>query len=111
MRKLAWLTAPLALFLLAFGVAAQGSDDLTAEQVEVISGVDDFGQPVLTAVGQLINNSEERAYGNISLHAEAYDAEDTLIGEGIGVLVNACAVGLLPDFALQPGDAQSFSAP
>lgn len=109
-HKIAWLAALVVVFLLSFGVAAQESA-LTAEAVEVVSGVDDFGQPVLTAVGQLINSSDENAYGNISLRAEAYDTEDTLVGEGIGVLVNACDIGLLPDFALQPGDSQPFSAP
>lgn len=107
--KMKWLTL-LAVLLLAFGVSAQ-ENDLTAENVEVVSGVDDFGQPALTAVGQLVNGSDENAYGSSSLRAEAYDAEDTLVGTGIGVLVNACDVSLQPDFALQPGASQPFTAP
>lgn len=109
MHKFAWLTL-FAIFILATGAAAQQNDDLSAEDVEVVNTVDTFGQTVFTAIGQLRNTSASDAYGNISLHAEAYDAADALVGEGFGVLVNACAVSLLPGFTLQPGEAQLFSA-
>lgn len=92
-------------------VSAQNAEDLTAENVQVTEGVGDFGQPVIAAVGELVNGSEDSAYGNIRITAEAYDANDALVGEGIGVPVNACGVGLLPNFALQPGAAQAFNAP
>ncbi len=92
-------------------MAAQNANDLSAEDVEIFNGVGDFGQPVVHASGQLNNASDDTAYGNITLRAEAYDAEDTLVGEGIGFLVNACGVGLLPGFALQPGASQAFDAP
>lgn len=103
--------ALLAILLVVFSAYAQDVSDLTANNIQVIDGVGDFGQPVIAAVGELANGSDESAYGNIRLTAEAYDADDALIGEGIGVLVNACGVGLLPGFALQPGAAQMFSAP
>ncbi len=94
----------------AVSVSAQ-TNPLTVDDVEITSGVGDFGQPVLRAVGTLTNHGDTLAYTGISLNAEAYDAADALIGSGIGVLTNACGVGLLPDFALQPGAAQTFSAP
>ncbi len=102
-----------ALLIAAFvvpGAAAQ-TNPLSVDDIEVTSGVGDFGQPVMRAVGTLTNHSETSAYTGITLNAEVYDASDTLIGDGIGVLNNACGVGLLPDFVLQPGTAQSFSAP
>ncbi|MEP7293929.1 MAG: hypothetical protein ABI835_19235 [Chloroflexota bacterium] len=101
----------ISLLALTFSVAAQSTNDLTVDNIEVINSVGDFNQPVVQAVGELLNQSETSAYTHITLSAQAYDADDTLIGEGIGVLDNACGVGLLPDFALQPGAAQTFSAP
>jgi len=97
--------------LCGFSLTVAQQADLTADNVTVVAGADAFGQPISTAVGALVNGSDASAYTNISLHAKAYDADDALIGEGIGVLVNACGVGLLSDFALQPGESQLFSAP
>lgn len=84
---------------------------LIVKNTEIVSGVGDFGQPVVEAVGQVVNSDADSAYSAINLSAQAYDAEDALVGEGIGVLVNACGVGLLPDFTLQPTMAQSFNVP
>src|SRR5665811_746341 len=104
------ITSLLAIALLTvIPVAAQPQSDLTADSVQIVNGVGDFGQPVVEAVGQLTNASSTSAYGTINLDAKAYDAQDQLVGEGLGVLVNACGVGLAPDFALQPGDSQGFS--
>jgi hypothetical protein len=100
----------LAVLLGAFSVSAQDQPDLSAEDVQIVSGVGDFGQPVIEATGRLLNQGDS-AYTSIALQAQAYDADDTLVGEGIGVLVNACGHGLLPDFTLQPDTSQTFSAP
>ena len=108
----------VAVFLFASTVFAQQQtqrpspmSDLVAEHIQIVSGVSDFGQTVVTANGQLTNQSSSAAYTNISLSANAYDAQNHLVGQGIGVLVNACGDGLLSDFALQPGESQSFAAP
>ncbi len=100
----------ITLALLATGVAAQ-TNPLSVDDIELISGVDNFGQPLMQAVGVLTNHSSTSAYTDITLNAEAYDANDSLIGEGIGVLANACGIGLLSNFGLQPGTTQQFSAP
>ncbi len=104
------LIVVLIVALGAITVSAQ-TNPLSVDDVEISSGVGDFGQPVMRAVGRLTNHSDSSAYTDITLNAEAYDADDTLIGDGIGVLNTACGVGLLPDFVLQPGMAQTFSAP
>ncbi|MCC6805496.1 MAG: hypothetical protein IT319_21630 [Anaerolineae bacterium] len=106
----------LLLVVLFSGLTAQQPTepppgDLSAEAVEIVSGIGGFGQPVVAAVGQIVNASREDAYTSLSLSAQAFDADNTLVGEGIGVLVNACGVGVLPDFALQPESAQAFSVP
>src|SRR5690606_30093190 len=67
-----------------------------------------FGLEVPIAGGTRRNQGEQ-AYQNISLLAEVYDAEDNLIGEGMGYLVRACGEALV-DFALQPGQHMTFSA-
>ena len=84
---------------------------LIVEGVQIVSGIGDFGQPVVEAIGQVVNTSRDDAYAGINLSAQAFDAQDALVGEGFGVLVNACGVGLLPDFTLQPRISQSFSVP
>ncbi len=104
--------ALLLVLLVAFSVHAQDSTgDLATDNLQIVNGVGDFGQPVVQAVGQLTNASTTSAYTNIQLNAKVYDAQGGLIGDGIGVLVNACGVGLAPDYALQPGAAQNFFAP
>ena len=81
-----------------FTVSAQAQSDLTADNIQIVNGVGDFGQPVVEAVGQLTNTSSASAYTAINLDAKAYDGQDQLVGEGLGVLVNACGVGLLAGF-------------
>lgn len=103
--------ALLCAALLEGTAAAQNDSPLVAEDLEIVEGVGIYGEPILTAEGVLINTDEDNAYANISLRVEAYDAADELVGEGFGVLVNACGAGLLFDFALQPEHAQRLSAP
>jgi len=103
----------LIVLLLAVVVTAQEDSDspgdgLVAQDVEVLSMVDIYGQTVFTAEGVLINQSET-AFSDIALIAEIYDASGTVVGEGFGFPVNACGTGLLPDFALQPQESQVFS--
>ncbi len=99
-----------AVTLLLPPALAQEDAPLTAPIAEIVEGVGVFGEPVQTVRGVLLNN-DTTAYRNISVTAQVFDAQDTLIGEGLGVLVNACGAGLLFDFALQPGATHPFSAP
>lgn len=101
----------IALALLVATCANAQDAPLSVQDVEWAEGVGSFGQPVFTVRGQVINNRTDTAYTDVSLAAAAYDADDALIGEGVGVLVNACGAGLVFDFALQPGSTQNFSAP
>jgi hypothetical protein len=109
-----YLIVMFCLFCLSGTLLAQDDDDptslpLTVSDVEILTQPDIFGMPSMVAQGRLLNESTQDAYTNLSLYAEVYDAADELIGEGFGFLVNACGVGVLPDFALQPGESQTIS--
>ncbi len=69
--------------------------------------IDAFGQTIQVAGGFLTNESEA-ALTNVTIFADIL-AGDTVIGEGIGFLTDACGLGLLPDFAFQPGATQAFN--
>jgi hypothetical protein len=98
-----------ALLLGVAGGASAQDDSLVVEgEIAVITRQDAFGQAVQIGEGLLRNTSEDDAFTNVTLFADIYDAEDALIGEGIGFLVNACGAGLLPGYALQPGAAHLF---
>ncbi len=77
---------------------------------EVIPAFDVYDRLIRSVEGVLLNEGSE-AYTGVSLFAEVYDAENQLIGEGFGTLVNACGAGLLPDYALQPGAERLFLVP
>lgn len=98
------------MLFIVTAAAAQDDLPLTVESVDVVMTQDIYGQNVFSAQGVLLNEGDE-AYTNITLRVEAYADDDTLIGEGIGVMVNACGAGLLFDFALQPGESHAFAAP
>lgn len=100
----------LLLIVLTFAPAAAQDDALTAVGVRLETRLDLYGQIGLYASGQLVNRSAD-AYTNLSLLAEAYDADGALVGEGIGYPVNACGAALLPDAALQPQTAHRFEVP
>lgn len=110
------------LALLAFPAVAQ--DDATAPAegavaFAVVEGefaldapvlaeeLDAFGQMIQVVEGELINESAD-AYTDLTLFADIRSG-DTVIGEGYGFLADACGLGLLPDFAFQPGASQRFT--
>jgi len=109
-RRLLMLLACALLLSLAIVIIGQDDTDapLTAADIQITDDIDPFGQSIQVANGVLINSSED-AYRNVSIFADLLDNEGVVIGEGFGVLTNACGVGLLPDFALQPGGAQPFT--
>lgn len=110
-RHILVLCLSLSLLLL-IGVPISAQDTpLTSENVELVQGVGDFGQPTLSAVGEIVNASADAAYSDLFITAQAYDAGGALIAEGVGFLVNQCGVGVPFDFALQPAHRQPFTAP
>lgn len=104
MVRLVWIFC--CLFIAAPLFAAQ-LNDLVPQDITVVQRQDAFGQTVQVAQGRLVNQGSH-AYTNISLSAEVYDADNQQIGEGLGFLVNACGAALAPEFALQPGESQTF---
>ena len=97
--------APVALL-----AAQDTAGDLQSESVEIVAGVNAFGQQVFNAVGALVNTGTT-GLANVFITARAYDADGEQIAEGYGVLVNACGAGLLPDYVMAPGHSQPFAAP
>ena len=90
-------------------VLAQGNaeTDLVPVDVQLTSHLDAYGVEQPYAEGMLRNDGD-LAYTQISLQADVLDAEDTVIGEGLGYLVRACGDALL-DYSLQPGTQAPFS--
>ena len=104
------LPAILALLIgLATRAAAQDAPKLILTDTQIASQPDAFGGETPVVTGDVFNHGAE-AYRNVSITVEAYDAEGALIGEGFGFLVDACGTALL-DYALLPGEMQSYSAP
>ncbi|MFN8378017.1 MAG: hypothetical protein U0452_05035 [Anaerolineae bacterium] len=92
------------------GHAQDVTHDLQADAVEVVAGVNAFGQSVFNAEGALVNTGTS-GLADVFVTARAYDASDEQIAEGYGVLVDACGAGMLPDYVMTPGHSQPFSAP
>lgn len=103
----------LALALICLGAilnaAAQDAPQLILLETAIGSEPDGFGGETRVVTGEVFNHGAE-AYKNISIRVEVYAADETLIGEGFGFLVDACGTALL-DYALLPGGVQAFSAP
>ena len=97
------------VLLSAFSAGAQELPELLLMNTEVGAQPDGFGGETPIVVGDLFNHGSD-AYVNINIFVEALDADDKVIGEGFGYLVDACGTALL-DYALPPGRIQTFSAP
>jgi len=100
----------LALLIgLAASAVGQDRPELILLETAIGSQPDGFGGETPVVSGEVFNHGAE-AYRHISITVEAYSADETLIGEGFGFLVDACGTALL-DHALLPGAVQAFSAP
>ena len=97
------------LMWLAATAVGQDAAQLILTETKIGSQPDGFGGQSPVVTGEVFNHGAE-TYRNISITVEAYSADETLIGEGFGFLVDACGTALL-DHALLPGAAQAFSAP
>lgn len=101
------LVACMVLALMAGVVSAQDVEqDLIPLNIELTTRIDAFGleEQILSGV---IANTGEMAYGNVTIYADLLDADDNLIGEGFGFIVNACGKALLDD-PIQPIERQHF---
>ena len=97
--------------LLGLAAAAVGQDAAQLILTDTKTGTqpDGFGGETPVVTGQVFNHGAE-AYRQINITVEAFGADETLIGEGFGFLVDACGTALL-DHILMPGTVQAFSAP
>lgn len=95
------------LLLIATCVAQDAEPDLAATDISISLHEDSFGIERPFADGMLLNNSGQ-AYDKVNLFADAFNADDEAVGEGLGYLVDACGQALL-DFALQPGAQAPFT--
>ncbi len=97
--------------LIGLGATSHGQEApaLILLETAIGSQPDGFGGEAPVVTGEVFNHGAV-AYKNISITVEAYDADEALIGEGFGFLVDACGTALL-DYALLPGEVQPFSAP
>lgn len=89
--------------------AAQDEPALSLTDTQTRMQPDGFGGELPVVTGALFNYGSD-AYSRVSVFVEAFAADDSLIGEGFGFLVDACGTALL-DYALPPGRSQAFSAP
>ncbi len=96
------MTALLFLLVMIFQ-----SGDLTVEDLRTETRVGVFGQPEQIATGALINESDE-PLRDLTLFAEVYNSANDLVGEGVGVLANACGISVPLDYVMGPGREQSF---
>ena len=99
----------LTALLAANATVAQDLPQLIFLNIELGTQPDGFGGETPVVTGELFNHGAE-AYANINITAEAFDADEELIGEGFGYLVNACGTALL-NYALPPGGIQAYSVP
>lgn len=97
------------LMWLAATAVGQDAAQLILTETKIGSQPDGFGGQSPVVTGEVFNHGAQ-AYRNISITVEAYSADETLIGEGFGFLVDACGTALL-DHVVLPGAAQAFSAP
>jgi hypothetical protein len=107
-----WILLGLCITFIVIPVSTQAQTPvLEPDTPEIIPELDVYGETVLFAEGVLNNTSAADAYANVSLYATAYDADDEVIGEGFGYLVNACNAALAFDFHLQPQAEQRYAIP
>lgn len=89
----------------SFTTTLAQDDDLTVENIELITRVDAFGTESAVLTGMLHNESDD-AYENIVIYADVLD-DEAVIGEAFGYLTNQCGAAYT-DLALQPGAARYF---
>lgn len=103
------IVALMLALMSGLGAAAQDLPQLTLLNTEIGMQPDGFGSETPVVEGEVLNQGIH-AYSGVNIFVEALDADDEVIGEGFGYLVDACGTALL-DYALPPGGIQTYSAP
>ena len=105
-----WISLVIAALLMGLAATAFGQDttQLILTDTKTSSQPDGFGGERPVVSGAVFNHGAQ-AYRNISITVEAYSADETLIGEGFGFLVDACGTALL-DHVLVAGRGSRHSA-
>ena len=92
-----------------FAASAQDAPELVLLNTRLETRPDGFGGEARVVTGEIFNHGET-AYRNVTIAVEAFNADEELIGEGFGYLVDACGSALL-EYDLPPGRTQTFEAP
>jgi hypothetical protein len=87
--------------------ADMDTDKFLITDVRVETMIDIYGVEEQVVVGNILNDNTQ-AYADVSLFAEALNADDEVIGEAFGFIVNECGVALLDD-PLKPQESAVFS--
>ena len=104
-----WLSLLFVTLLGGTAAMSQDAPALVLSNAQIATRPDGFGGEARVVTGEVYNHGEA-AYRNIAITVEVFSADDELIGEGFGYLVDACGSALL-DYALPPGRPQAFEAP
>lgn len=100
----------MALLLLhALPTLSQDKPALLLSDTQLGAQPDGFGGETPVVYGDLYNFGEQ-AYTRINILVDAYDADEELIGEGFGFLVDACGTALL-DYVMPPEALQAYRVP
>ncbi len=111
LQMLRWLWMSTLLTASVTLVMWQGlNENFEIENERVTTTIDAFGVEQQSVVGTLLNTGSD-AYADVQIFAELIDADDEVIGEGFGILVNQCGKNVPLDYALQPDAAQRFAVP
>ena len=100
----------MALLLLhALPTLSEDKPALLLSDTQLGAQPDGFGGETPVVYGDLYNFGEQ-AYTRINILVDAYDADEELIGEGFGFLVDACGTALL-DYVMPPEALQAYRVP
>ncbi|MCS6836767.1 MAG: hypothetical protein NZ750_12215 [Anaerolineae bacterium] len=92
----------------SMSLAQDAINDLVVEgDLKLIQFTDSFGLEARSLRGTL-RNAGTRAYGDVTLMGEGFDANNRAVAEVFGYLVDACGSALV-DLALQPNESRPFA--
>ncbi|MEO0562846.1 MAG: hypothetical protein AAF125_12115, partial [Chloroflexota bacterium] len=99
MRNWTWVL----VLVVGMGWSAVGAQaDLSAGDATVTTEIDVFGAEQQVAFGIVTNDSASEGFADIQVLAEIFDADDEIIGEGLGFLTDQCGKGAAFDYVLPP---------
>lgn len=98
------------MLFLTWAASTRAQDSTATLQVtewQIETQRDAFGGEASVLIGTVAKTGEE-TFDGVQVYATLYNADEELIGEGLGYLVDRCGVALL-DFALAPGMSHRFA--